>query len=225
MAVYHGAWDLALLGALAPEIVSAWPFLWFRSAVLGAFLLLAGIGAALAAQRGAGWRAHARRAAILAACAALISAGSSILAPQVAVHFGVLHCLALLALLGPLLEASLRLPSWSLLALGLAAWASAGSGPPAFDAPWLAWLGLGPSRPSSLDFVPLAPWLAPFCAGLVLGRRWARLPPAWLGAWPSGAWARPLLWAGRHALAVYLLHQPLLLGALAAAVALAAALA
>src|SRR5262249_49642118 len=87
---------------------------------------------------------------------------------------------------------------------------------PAFDAQALIWLGLGTQLPATLDFEPVFPWLSPFLAGMAAAQfglpRFAATP---LAGWqPEASPARGLAFAGRHSLAVYLVHQPLMFGAL-----------
>ena len=81
-----------------------------------------------------------------------------------------------------------------------------------FASPWLAWTGLSSSVRPSLDFLPLVPWFAFFVAGMALAKS---LP---LSRWdlPNGIGRRvhSLTWPGRHSLAIYLLHQPVLIGLL-----------
>ncbi|WP_439138123.1 DUF1624 domain-containing protein, partial [Roseicyclus sp.] len=81
-----------------------------------------------------------------------------------------------------------------------------------FDPPWLWWTGLQATGIRSVDYVPLFPWFAPFLLGLACAKlttragRWDRL-----ARWPAPKAARPLLWAGRNSLLVYLIHQPILI--------------
>ena len=79
---------------------------------------------------------------------------------------------------------------------------------------WLIWLGLAPRSFTSLDYVPLLPWFGVVLMGMTggallykdLGRRFP-LPD--ISAWPP---VRGLIFLGRNSLAIYILHQPLLLG-------------
>ena len=79
--------------------------------------------------------------------------------------------------------------------------------------PALAFTGLGGSVPPSLDFIPLFPWQAPFLLGMALAQ-W-RHPSQFKPAWRSSP-GRYLTLPGQHSLLVYLLHQPLLIAAIAA---------
>jgi uncharacterized membrane protein len=70
--------------------------------------------------------------------------------------------------------------------------------------------------PATLDFEPVFPWLSPFLAGMALARlalpRFAISP---LALWtPRRAPGRAFAWAGRHSLAIYLIHQPVMFGTL-----------
>jgi uncharacterized membrane protein len=72
---------------------------------------------------------------------------------------------------------------------------------------WL-WLGLGRTIPPMIDYEPVLPWVAPVLAGIAIGRLgtslWPRLARVRLPGW--------LTWPGRHSLAIYLVHQPVLMG-------------
>jgi len=84
---------------------------------------------------------------------------------------------------------------------------------PLFDPLWLVWLGLGDQEPATLDWRPLAPWGGVLLIGLGAA---AMLAPAlpFAGWRAKAAPARALDFAGRHSLAIYLIHQPVLLGLL-----------
>src|SRR5208283_531931 len=84
----------------------------------------------------------------------------------------------------------------------------------AFDPPALLWLGLGEALPNTLDWRPLLPWAGVTLLGLGAARlpgvlAWLTRPGRWRARW-APAWA--IAFAGRHSLAVYLLHQPILIG-------------
>ena len=75
---------------------------------------------------------------------------------------------------------------------------------------WLAPLGLPGQGFSSADYFPLIPWCFVFAAGTVIGRlaRAGRFP-AWM--YPSRVPFFSFL--GRHALLIYVVHQPVIYGA------------
>jgi uncharacterized membrane protein len=84
---------------------------------------------------------------------------------------------------------------------------------PAFDTPWLNWIGLSTFEPLTNDYRPIVPWSAAVFAGVAAAKFWAAR--GW-GAIGGNLEAGPLPWLGRHSLALYLIHQPLLFGLFAA---------
>jgi uncharacterized membrane protein len=205
MMAYHLAWDLSFLGLVEVDIAAqpAWGV--FARLIAASFLILVGVSLELARRGAVPWPRRLRRIAILALAAAAVSLATHIALPGEGVSFGILHCIALSSLIaGPLH----RLPSW-LLALGAAAALLAPGmlASPMFNAPGWLWFGLSTEVPPAPDYVPLLPWFAAVMAGMLIGRRLpdhpaGRLPPV-LG---------PLAAMGRRSLAIYLLHQPVLLG-------------
>jgi uncharacterized membrane protein len=205
MIVYHLAWDLSFLGLVEVDIAAEPGWSVFARLVAASFLILVGVSLELARRGGASWRRRLRRIALIALAAAAVSLATHIALPGQGVSFGILHCIALSSLIAGALH---RLPSW-LLALGAAAaWLAPGMlASPMFNAPAWLWLGLSTEVPPAPDYVPLLPWFAAVLAGMLIGRRLPdhpadRLPPM-LG---------PLAAMGRRSLAIYLLHQPVLLG-------------
>jgi len=213
MILFHLVYDLVLFGLLPPGTVSMpgfWGY-WARM-VAGSFLFLAGVSLMLAHGGGIRWPAFGRRLAVIVAAAALVSLGTWAAMPNQFIFFGILHAIATFSLLGLVF---LRLPASLTLAVAAAVfvtpWLMAG---PLFEARWLVWTGLAGPPPVSMDFEPLFPWFAPFLAGMALTRlaRDRGLADRAAG-WPAapGPVLRGLALVGRHSLAVYLLHQPVLL--------------
>jgi uncharacterized membrane protein len=75
------------------------------------------------------------------------------------------------------------------------------------------WLGFSTYVPRTNDFVPIFPWFGVVLAGIAAARLapHPRLHAAALEA-VANRWPKPVLWAGRHSLGIYLLHQPVLFG-------------
>lgn len=205
MAVYHATWD-AVYFRLTDIALFTDPF-WiaFPRFIAGLFLGIAGFSLVLWWRAGADRPRFARRLAMVGASAAAITGATWLAFPQQYVFFGILHCLTLGSLLA---LPFFRLPL--LAVLGAAVLFVAGpsflSAPP-FDAPWLRWLGLVTLRPSTVDYVPVFPWFGVLLGGLFLGR--LVLDRGWM---PEVGAPRFLRWMGRHSLAIYLLHQPILFG-------------
>jgi uncharacterized membrane protein len=212
MAIFHFTHDLAMFGLIAPgtTLVGGWAI--FARIVAGSFLGLAGFSLVLAQGQGIRWRAFLRRLAVIAAAAALVSVATYLAMPEAYIFFGILHAIAAASVLGLLF---LRLPVWAILAVALAVvLAPVYLRAPAFDAPWLLWVGLFTETPRTLDFEPLLPWFAPFLAGMAAARiaRGTGLLQRLRSAGPTGPILSALAWPGRHSLAVYLIHQPALIG-------------
>jgi uncharacterized membrane protein len=214
MVVYHLAWDLSHVRLIATDIVAhpAWQL--FARTIAASFLVLVGIGLVLGHGDGVRWRPFLRRLAVVAGAALAITVVTRTAFPEEYIFFGILHCIAVSSLLAlPFLRAP--------LAVLAAAAAACFAAPmlltsPALDAPYLDWLGLGSSAPITNDYVPIFPWFGFVLLGLVAGRliRSLAASPKPL----SQAWYHPLsrafIWSGRRSLVIYLVHQPLLLGAL-----------
>ena len=222
MTVFHFCFDLNQFGHIHQDLYRDPVWTWQRSAIVSLFLLCAGLGQAIAVAQGQSWSRFGRRWAQVAGCAVLVTAGSWVMYPKSFIYFGVLHGLAVMLLIArltadwgrwlwPLGALALALP-WAVQPLlngPLHAWTET------LNSPALNWLGLITRKPVTEDYVPLLPWLGVLWWGLAAGQ-WL-LARSWL---PS---ARPLHGAvgrlavlGRWSLSYYMLHQPVLIGALMA---------
>jgi uncharacterized membrane protein len=207
MIVYHAAWDLSFLGLIATDVATHLAWAAFARAIAASFLLLVGVSLVLARRAGATPGRALRRIAVIAAAAAAVSAATFAFLPGQGVYFGILHSIALSSLLGLALH---RLPGWALAAAVPAVLAAPLLfASPLFDSPWWYWLGLSTEVPPAPDYVPLLPWFAAVLAGMAIGRTLPEPVPR-PAPWP----ARALAAMGRRSLAIYLLHQPVLLGLL-----------
>lgn len=208
MAIYHFTYDLEMFGHIPPGTAVTGFWAMFARLVAGSFLFLAGISLWLAHGNGIRWRGFARRFAMIAGAALLVTIGTRLAMPQTFVFFGILHSIAAASLFG---LAFLRLPAAFTLAAAAGVFAiSRLPHNASFDVPLFWPLGLSTNAPPAIDYVPLFPWLAPFLAGLALAK---------LGS-AAGLRSRlmrntapgPFTWPGRHSLAIYLIHQPVLIG-------------
>ena len=212
MAVFHFFFDLNYFGMLAPkQNFYSDPF-WTqqRTAIVSLFLFSAGIAQAIVCQRGQAWPRFWRRWAQIAACAMLVSIGSALMFPKSWISFGILHGIAVM-LICARLAAPLRGWLWplGLLLVLLPHWVQ----DPFFDTRWTNWVGLVTRKPVTEDYAPVMPWLGVMLWGLAAGQ-WvlARRTHFVSGAVPGIA--QPLAWLGRWSLSFYMLHQPVLIGAL-----------
>ena len=214
MASYHTLWDLGFLRLTPENYALTKPGRSAAEVIASSFLVLVGLGLVLMNGHGLRPRPTLARLARVGGAALLVTLGTWLAFPDAYVFCGVLHCIAVSSALGlPFLF--LPLPVGVLTALAVLA-APLVVHEAVLDAPTLYFLGLGAGTPRTNDYVPLFPWFGLVLAGLVLGR--IGLPPlacSRLGAWrPTTRIAHIATFAGRHSLAIYLVHQPLLLGLL-----------
>jgi len=218
MTVFHFCFDLSHFGYLRTDFYND-PF-WTqqRSAIVSLFLLCAGMGQAVAWAQGLSWARFWRRWGQIALCAVLVSAGSWLMFPRSYIYFGILHGMARMLIVARLTA------GWGgwLWPLGGALWALYGALPglhaswPTLDflnsRPW-NWLGLVSRKPYTEDYVPLLPWLGMMWFGVATGQWLQRRRAAWLQLTLPRP-LRPLAVLGRWSLSYYMLHQPVLIGAL-----------
>jgi uncharacterized membrane protein len=138
--------------------------------------------------------------------------------PRSWISFGVLHGFAVM-LIAARLAAPLRAWLWplGLLLLLLPQLVQH----PFFDSRLTNWVGLVTRKPITEDYAPVLPWLGVMLWGLAAGQ-WLLAHRRALLAGPPAAPGRPLALLGRWSLSFYMLHQPVLIGAILAWRALAA---
>ena len=205
MAAYHFCFDLNHFGWIRQDFYRDPFWTWQRTCIVSLFLFCAGGGQALAVLAGQRSGRFWKRWGQVAGCALLVTASSWFMFPRGWISFGVLHGIALMLVLLRLGLA--RLPDAALLVLAvLAVAAPQFLQHPAFDTRWTNWIGLVTHKPVTEDYVPVLPWLGPMLLGFVATRRW---PQLWRGRAPQ-----PLALLGRWSLSFYMLHQPVLIGAL-----------
>ncbi|MBI5155722.1 DUF1624 domain-containing protein [Candidatus Peregrinibacteria bacterium] len=220
MAIFHLTFDLMYFYGWQIDMEQfGWRML--QRVTVSLFLLIVGMSAVLMRQSiltrsrsddsgivAAGvWRKFLRRFITIGCAALLISAVTYIIDPQTFIRFGVLHCIAVSMLMLPFV---LPLGLWNAV-LGMAIlllpyWI----GTSAPDTELLLPLGLVPAGFSTLDFVPLFPWLGVILIGGALGH--ALYVMEWMPKWKRvPRWLERTSVLGRYSLSFYLIHQPILL--------------
>lgn len=180
----------------------------FNAAVGISFVVLSGLSVTLG-------KRPVRRGLQVLGCAMAITlvtwamARLRFLHPSLIIRFGVLHLLGICMLLWPLCR---KLPTWLLAVLGAAIlalgyWFKTLR----VTVAWLFPLGLMAPGFSSGDYFPLAPFLGWFLLGAVLGRKFYAEKRSIFPNFPK--FFTFFCWCGRHSLLLYLLHQPILYGA------------
>ncbi|WP_420848025.1 heparan-alpha-glucosaminide N-acetyltransferase [Nitratireductor luteus] len=210
MAIYHFTWDLEFFGYLQPftSVTGGWKL--FARCIASSFLFLVGVSLVLAHARSFKAGPFAKRLVMIAGAAAAISLVTWLLMPEQFIFFGILHHIAVASVLGLLL---LHFPATLLAALAVLVVAA----PhyvhwPFLDQPVLWWIGLSRNVPASNDYIPIFPWFGAVLSGMAA----AKVAQSTgfidrLAAWRPGLRIPVLGWAGRHSLAFYLVHQPVLI--------------
>jgi len=209
MIAYHFCFDLRYFGVTRSDFEHDLRWLAARSTILSSFLLIAGISAVLAARQPMPARHWLRHVGVIVAAALLVTAGSALVFAQSFIWFGVLHAIAVsLVIAKPLV----RRPFVAAIAGVVVIVAGVAYANPAFDQRALGWLGFMTAKPMTEDYVPLFPWMGVLFLGIALGHLLVRRDFRAIA--PLARLPRGLAWLGRHSLAVYLLHQPVLFGVL-----------
>lgn len=208
MASYHLIWDLELFGYLDPGTASSGLPRLYARAIAASFLFLAGFGLALAHRNGFRAFPFAVRLARIAGAAALITVATWFAMPDSFIFFGILHQIALAGIIG---LAFVRLPPLVTAGAAALSFALPSLLPGATETPMLDFIGLSATPAVSNDFVPLFPWLAACLAGIAAARALIDANALPVPSESKAAPAKALVWLGRRSLAVYLVHQPVLI--------------
>lgn len=214
MVIYHFSWDLSFLKLIQTNILQIPAWRWFARGIAGSFLLLAGVGLALAHAQGFRRPAFLHRLLKVGGAALAVTLVTFFAFPESYIFFGILHCIAASSVLAlPFLGLNPALSIIGAVFCFAAPWIFTG---PAFDQPWLDWLGLGSTDPVTNDYVPIFPWFGFVLIGLAAGKLLLPLKETMgLARWRAeDGFSRGLVWAGRKSLPIYLTHQIVLLAIL-----------
>lgn len=219
MAIYHFTWDLEFFGYVEPGMTSHGGWRIFARCIASSFLFLVGVSLYLAHRRRIRWRPFSIRLAQVLGAALAITAVTWYAVPSGLIFFGILHEIALASLLGLLF---LRIPAvLTLAAAALVIAAPFLARTPAFDHPAWWWLGLSSVDPRSNDYVPVFPWFGAVLIGIAAAKLATSRGVTLKLTLVSLPRTRFLQFLGRHSLAFYLIHQPVLISLVWAAAQIA----
>jgi uncharacterized membrane protein len=228
MTLFHFSFDLQHFGYLQANFYADPFWTMQRAAIVSLFVFCAGLGQAIALHQGQSWGRFWQRWRQIALCSLAVSVGSWFMFPNSFITFGILHGMALMLVVLRLFGGAGRW-LWLLGVVALALpWVAAQlhavwpDGLEFLNARTFNGLGLISRRPITEDYAPLFPWLGVMCFGMATGQ-WLLQQHATaleragktLSKGVAGAPLRGLALLGRWSLSYYMLHQPLLIGALA----------
>lgn len=211
MVAYHFCFDLNYFGVLHQNFNYSAFWLAARAVIVSLFLLLVGTGSVLSAQHADPQSFKLRMIKLLlAACA--VSLGSYLMFPGSYIYFGILHFILVASLIARPFSRFYHLN----LLLGTAALtAGLAYSHPLFDLAPLQWIGFMTHKPITEDYVPLFPWIGVVLLGIYAGKFiFMHGREYWLTIAPFEGYLKFPAWLGKHSLAIYLVHQPVMLGIL-----------
>ena len=217
--VYHLFYSLAMIFRFESCIEPFNIMRTFQPILPAMFIFISGISFHLS-------RNNLRRGFILLGVAALITIALWIFMPSQIIWFGIIHFLAVANLLCALLKKPLKklpaIPGVIICVLLFLLTYNIPRGYIGFEGLWslelpsslystdlTAFLGFHSYAFRSSDYCPVLPWIFMFLTGVFVGRYVQKLPEAL-----CRVHIRPLAFIGRHTLIIYLVHQPLIVGAI-----------
>ena len=213
MCAFHACYDLAYLYDLdMPWFTDAlFQGIW-RDSISFTFLILAGWMTSFS-------HSNFRRAGIYALTAIIVWAATTFAAVDTPVNFGILYCMAVCTFVWACLRRcmgnkieTLSNRALTVICIAMVALFALTCGIPQTRYPFegLAWLGFPSATFASGDYYPLIPFVFLYLLGAFGAIRYRRTytsEPAWM----LHDWCPPLTVIGKHSLAVYLIHQPVVL--------------
>lgn len=198
MIIFHAAYDLRMFHFLSWDFSQGFWFA-FPRVIAFTFLFCVGLSLNFGHVPGPNWNSLAKRSFKLGAAALAVSIGTYFMFPTQWIYFGTLHCILVGSILG-VLVVNHRTLCWVLLITILT-----GQYLLEYDIKWVSSVLQKPS----MDFIPIYPWFWAILLGIVSGPYLSRIN------FLNQMKPRPFLnLLGRHSLKIYLLHQPLLFGAI-----------
>ena len=213
MIAYHFCWDLGYFGFIDLRTITQGLGLFIAQLIGLSFITIAGISSRILSLSGSFKQKFLKRIFKLLVISTIISTATFILNRNSFIFFGILHFLSVCSLISLILiyiESSFHL---FLIFLCTAIISMSGI---TFNLPFmLSWIGFNREIPATNDFYPLFPWITFYFFGFWLGKIISRKIDKKNHDFSTpvhkiNIFLKFLEYAGRKALAVYILHQPIL---------------
>lgn len=198
MIIFHVTYDMRMFGLNQIDFSQGFWFA-FPRLIAGTFLFCVGVALNYTHHDGVKGGAMLKRLKKLGLSALAVSIGTYLVFPGQWVYFGTLHCILAGSLLGAIFVHQ-RKSAFVVMIVILFLQYVAG-----FD---IKWVSSVLQRPS-MDFIPIYPWFWVILMGILLGPYLSRIP-----TFMSLRTPKFFDFLGRHSLAIYLIHQPLIFGVL-----------
>tara|TARA_Y100000034_G_scaffold134695_2_gene203886 strand:+ start:4971 stop:5660 length:690 start_codon:yes stop_codon:yes gene_type:complete len=204
MIIYHVFFQLWFFGIYSGDVLSGWWYIFARSIAI-TFLLLVGISIVLSYHNRKSNFRNLYRGKIVLLSALAVSLVTFLTFSEYAIYFGVLHFIALMLLLSPLM---VRLKVYplaflSIFSIMIGFWFKK----LIVESEYLFWTGLKSSAFKTFDYFPIFPWIGVVLLGVLLGKVYYRNAKS-LDFFNF----KVLNWFSRNSLLIYLIHNPLIYG-------------
>ncbi len=208
MVLFHFTYDLHHFGFIETDTTQVPFWIYLRTIIVVLFMSAVGMSLYLVYANRYDKQKHIRRLALLAMASTAISIVTYLIFPHSWIYFGVLHMIFVASLIGPLFT---RIPNISgalgVLIITLYTTKTL-SMYPLFELLQIP-LHLPPHHTE--DLAPFIPWFGVVLIGIFIMHHGC-LQKIIL---PQTKVIEKITWLGRHSLAIYLIHQPLLFAILA----------
>lgn len=206
MVFYHFGFDAVSFLGMPANILFNPVMIFLEMFFAGVFIFLSGTSCRFS-------RSNLRRGAMVFGLAVLITLLTYFMMPDFVIWFGILHFLGASMLIYGFLGKYLnKISPLLLLLLYTALYIITYIWTDSFgytQNPYIFWLGFTTVSFFTADFFPLLPWIFVFLTGTLFGKLVIdRKLPEWFYRFKSPA----LEFFGRHALLIYLIHQPVMIG-------------
>ena len=207
MVIFHFFYDLSMYKYLDINTHSDTFWVYFRNLIIFLFMSSVGISLYIVNEREFNFKKNLKRLAKLFAVSALISIVSYVMYPKYWIYFGIIHLIFVSSIVGLLF---VRLP-WVALVVGVSIVTLN-----FFDLLSMTWLYDLTQSTLHLpmytkDMAYFFPWVGVVCIGIFIGyKKYFDINLA------STPLREKVAFLGQHALIIYLVHQPLMMGVMGA---------